>query len=107
MIDSSVNLSCSDRGVRLPLRVIPGASKNGCKGVHDGRLKIGVVAVAEKGKANLALTKWLANAFKLPVKQVLLVQGLRAQNKTFELQGIELADVEKKLEMLISADSRY
>lgn len=93
-------------GVLLPVKVTPGASRNGCKGVHDGRLKIGVVAIAEKGKANVAVTKWLANLFKLSRQHIQLVSGPASQNKTFKLIGIELSQVQKALEEVIGAVSR-
>ena len=101
-----MQISQSTDGVLLPVRVTPGASRTGCKGVHDGRLKIGVVAIAEKGKANVAVSKWLATLFKLPRKQIQLVSGSTSQNKTYELIGIKISQAETVLDEVIDTVSR-
>ncbi|WP_262692256.1 DUF167 domain-containing protein [Kordiimonas aestuarii] len=79
-------------GVRLPIRLTPGASKDSLDGfmeTADGlRLKAGVTAVPEKGKANAAIAKLLAKKLRLPKTSIRLIAGEQSRNKTVLIEGV-------------------
>ncbi len=72
-------------GTRLRLRVKPGARKTAIVGVHGGALKIAVAAAPEKGKANRAVVKLLAETFGLPSSAVTIASGETSQDKVAEI----------------------
>ncbi len=81
-----------ENGVRLAVRLQPGAAREAVDGLHradDGqvRLKVRVRAVAEKGRANAALEKLLARRLGIGVRAVRVVAGLRERNKLVALEG--------------------
>ena len=85
-------LQATADGVRLSLRVQPGASRERIEGVErlaDGRavLKVRLSAPAEGGKANAALVKLLAKAWKLPKGDLERVAGARRRTKTLLVRG--------------------
>ncbi|MCW8836063.1 MAG: DUF167 domain-containing protein [Rhodospirillales bacterium] len=74
-------------GVRVAIRVAPGASANRVMGLVDtadgGRaLKVSVTAAPEGGKANAAVVKLLARAWKVPKSSITVVSGVVERNKT-------------------------
>lgn len=72
-------------GTRLRLRVKPGARKTAIVGIHGGALKVSVAAAPEKGKANRAVVKLLAEALGLPPSAVTITSGETSQDKAAEV----------------------
>lgn len=82
-------LTPGEEGLRLRLRVAPGARRDGVVGVHGGALKLAVRAVAEKGRANDAVLRLLAGALGMAVQDVVLVAGAGSRDKVVVLRGID------------------
>ncbi len=78
------------------LKVQPNAGRNAILGIEalaDGRrvLKIQVTAAPEDGKANAAVVKLLAKAWKLPKGRLAIVAGQTARRKTLAVDGGDAA----------------
>jgi uncharacterized protein (TIGR00251 family) len=82
---------------RLRVRVSPGARRGGVAGRVGEVWKLRVTAPAEGGRANDAVVRLLAEAVDVPRRQVALVSGQTAREKVVELQGLEAAEVERRL----------
>jgi len=65
----------------LKLHVQPGAKKTEVAGLHGDALKIRLAAPPVEGKANLMLTKFLAEHFVVPLNHVTLVSGEHSRHK--------------------------
>ena len=65
-------------------------------GRHGDAWKVRVAAPAERGAANEALVRLLADALG-PSREVTLVSGHVARDKIVELEGIEPAEIESRL----------
>ena len=79
-------------GVRVAVRVQPGASRTGIDGLKildDGRvvLAIRVSAAADGGKANAALIKLLAKTWKVPKNSLDIVAGHGKRRKIVQIHG--------------------
>jgi uncharacterized protein YggU (UPF0235/DUF167 family) len=83
--------------LKLPLKVIPGASREHVQWFGEG-LKVKVTMVPEKGQANRAVEKLLAQRLGLPESAVRIVSGHTSQQKLVELDGIELTAIKMLLE---------
>ena len=100
-------------GVRLALRVTPKASRNAIAGLTDTAsatgskggtaLKVMVTAVPENGKANEAVIKLLAKAWKLPKTSLTVVAGATDRNKIVHVAG-DPADLVRRLTALLSQE---
>lgn len=93
-------------GVRVAVRVQPGASHTGIDGLKtldDGRvvLAIRVSAAAEGGKANAALIKLLAKTWKVPKNALEIVAGHGNRRKIVQIDG-DPANVLARLRMWMS-----
>ncbi len=84
------------------MRLQPGAGASRIEGIEraaDGtaRLKVRVTAAAEAGRANQALIKLLAKAWRLPARDIDLVVGAKSRNKIIMVH-IDTASLASKLE---------
>ena len=96
-----VNLRQLEKGVELPVKASPGSRRNEIRGVVDGALKISVTAVAEKGKANIAIIKLLAKELRIAKSQIELASGATSSLKKFLVLGIGLNTLEEQLDQLL------
>jgi len=80
-VSAGIELQETPEGIRLRLRVKPGARKNAILGAHAGALKIAVVAAAEKGRANEAVLDLLCEALAIPRSSLRLVSGAASRDK--------------------------
>ena len=72
-------------GTRVRLRVSAGAKKTAIVGAHGGALKLSVTAAAERGKANRAVVKLLADTLGLPASAVTITSGKTSPDKIAEI----------------------
>ena len=110
--------SCSDasllrrtaEGFRIAVRLQPGAGANRIEGIEraaDGaaRLKVRVTVAAEAGRANRALIKLLAKAWRLPARDIDVVVGAKSRNKIIMVHS-DTANRAGKLENWFEAKLR-
>lgn len=84
-------------GVIVPVKVVPGSSRDRVVGVLGDALKIATSAAAEKGKANAAVAGLLADALNVDARAVELVSGAAAPRKEFRVTGLTGRDVADRL----------
>lgn len=92
-----LDLQQHDTGTVLPIKALPGSSKNELRGIHDGRLKVCVTQIAEKGKANKAIIRFIASILDLPRGDVSIVSGHSSNEKQLLLKNINPQDVTSQL----------
>ena len=97
MSDAHLDLRQSDLGVLLPVKVVPGASRSRVVGILDGALKVAVAAPPEKGKANKALIKILAESLNLPKNRVSIEHGQSSHHKIVLLHGADVDHIRDRL----------
>lgn len=72
----------------LRVKVIPKSSRNEVAGyMADGTLKVKIAAVPEKGKANAALCRFLAEHFGVPARDVQILSGATSPHKRVRIAG--------------------
>lgn len=87
---------------RVRLRVSPGARRNQLVGRHGEGWKARVAAPPEGGRANEALLDLLARELSLPRRSLSIVSGQAAREKVVEMEGIDRAETERRLEAAAS-----
>jgi uncharacterized protein (TIGR00251 family) len=80
----------------ISVRVIPRSSKNSLAW-EQGKLKVRLTSPPIDGAANEALVALLAEELGLPKRQITIVRGASGRQKTVEITGVTLEDVEHKL----------
>jgi uncharacterized protein (TIGR00251 family) len=84
-------------GVVIPVKVVPGSSRDKIVGVLGDMLKIATSAAAQKGKANAAAGRMLARALGLDKRAVELIKGATSQHKEFRVVGLTPAEIRGRL----------
>ena len=69
----------------LSLHVQPGAKRMEVVGTHGDALKLRLAAAPVEGKANAALLRWLAEAFDVPTRNVVLLHGETSRAKVVKV----------------------
>lgn len=72
-------------------------------GRHGDGWKIRVAAAPERGRANDEVINVVAAALAISRSAVQLVAGASSRDKIVELQGIEVAEAERRLEHAVAA----
>jgi len=89
-------------GVRVAIRVGPGASRTRVGGTHGEALVIKVAAPPVEGKATEAALRALAEALGVRRRDVTLISGATRREKVVEVDG-DVAQVTANLDRLRSS----
>jgi len=87
----------AERGVALSLRAQPGSRRNELRFSQQSGLKVAVTQIAEKGKANRAITKVLAKSLGLRRSQIELVAGHTNALKQFLIRDVTVEQLEQRI----------
>lgn len=84
----------------LAVRLTPRGGRDAADGWAmdaDGRLylKVRVTSAPVEGEANAALIGFVARSLRLPKSAVRLAAGATARVKRLEIEGVEMADLER------------
>lgn len=83
--------------VSIAVKVVPNASRAEIVGWHGGVLRVRVTAPPEAGRANRAVVELLADALGLKRAAVTVAAGHGSPRKRIEVQGLERAEIERRL----------
>ena len=81
----------------LTVRVTPGARDSAVTGWQGDVLRARVREKAQKGRANEAVAKLLAKSLGIPASAVTLKRGPTSREKLFEVEGLDDAEIRKRL----------
>jgi uncharacterized protein (TIGR00251 family) len=81
----------------IRLRLTPGAREDTIEGWRDGVLRVRVRARPEKGRANEALVRLLAERLGLARSGVALVRGHTSRDKVVEVEGMSEEELRGRL----------
>jgi uncharacterized protein len=83
---------------RLEITVSPGAARSELVGRHAAGWRARVAAPPERGRANRALVDLLAEALGVPRDRVTVIIGRTARRKVVEVEGLDAAEIDRRLE---------
>jgi len=81
----------------LPIKVVPASSRNCIAGWLGDTLKVRVTAPAERGKANAAVERVLAEALGVSKECIRVVRGQTSARKAVEIIGLSEDEVHRRL----------
>ena len=83
---------------RLRLKVSPGAARTEIAGRHGDAWKVRVSAAPDRGRANDAVVRLLAERLHVRRAAVSVVSGHASRDKVVELHGLDPREAERRLE---------
>ena len=84
-----IELTAHPRGTVLRVRARPGARVDAILGEHAGALRIAVTAAPERGKANAAIARSLAEAIGCRPSEIEILSGEGSREKRFLIAGLD------------------
>ena len=82
----------------IAVRVIPRAKRNKIVGLlEDDTLKVRLTAPPVDGKANMALIKFLSDAFGIQKSDIEILSGETSRTKLIRLMGLTKKELRKKI----------
>ena len=88
-----INVTEKDSGIIIPVKVQPNASKERIVGEYNGQLKIAVTAAPEKGKANKAIIKLLAEKLGTKISSIRVISGETSRDKRVFIEGVKASSL--------------
>jgi len=82
----------------LNVKIVPGASRDCITGWLGESLKVCVKIRPEKGKANKAVEKLIAQALGISAGQIKIIRGYTSVHKVVEISSLSESAVREKLE---------
>jgi uncharacterized protein YggU (UPF0235/DUF167 family) len=86
-----------DGGTRIRVKITPGAERTELIGRHGDAWRIRVASAPERGRANDAALRLLAETLSLPRRNLSVVAGHTAREKVVAADGITAAEAEARL----------
>ena len=87
---------------RIAVRVHPGARHDALVGRRDnGEWKLAVSDPPEGGRANEGVVKLVASLLGISRQQVSVARGLSSRGKQVEIEGMSVAEAERRLAALL------
>ena len=83
---------------RLRIRVSPGARRDEIVGRQGEAWKVRVAAAPERGRANDAVVKLLADRLRLKPGELAVVAGRSGRDKVVELRGLGADEAARRLD---------
>jgi uncharacterized protein (TIGR00251 family) len=96
----AIQLTSEAAGVRLALKVVPGASRDRVVGELGDALKVSVSKPPQGGAANRAVVKLLARALDVAEANITLVRGHAGARKEVLVSGLTVQDLSTRLARL-------
>lgn len=87
-------------GVRVAIRVKPGASRTRVGGTYGDALVVAVSARAVDGAATTASLDAVADALGVRSRHVRLVTGVTSRDKVVEVDGLDADEVARRVALL-------
>jgi hypothetical protein len=87
----------SGEPVLLNIRVQPRAKRDEVVGERDGAIVIRLTAPPVDGKANAALTAFIAKAAGVPRSRVEIVRGATSRDKVIRVSGVAEGELRRAL----------
>jgi hypothetical protein len=87
-------------GIQLSVRVTPRSAKDQVEGIEAQHIKIRLRAAPEKGKANEAIIKILADFFDIAPSQISIISGQTSRIKKVFILTTHIQDIEAKIQTL-------
>jgi uncharacterized protein len=86
-----------DAAARIRVKVTPGTGRNEIVGRHGEAWRIRVASAPERGRANDAALRLLADTLSLPRRSLSVVAGHTAREKLVAVDGMSATEAEARL----------
>lgn len=91
MIDAGLQVRETSLGLEVRLHVLPRAKRNEITGLHNGALKLKVIAPPVDDAANRAVIEFFSTLLKIPKSNLHILAGSRSRDKILQIRDMSLS----------------
>ncbi|MFQ6100675.1 MAG: DUF167 domain-containing protein [Anaerolineae bacterium] len=91
--EATLQVTEEKEGCTFQVRVLPRGRRDAVVGLHGDALKVRLVAPPERGKANRALQKFLAERLGVSASAVEILSGHTSRRKRVRVKGVSAASI--------------
>jgi uncharacterized protein (TIGR00251 family) len=84
--------------VRLTVEVVPKSSRNAVVGWIGEALKVRVTAPPDRGRANEAVRRLMADTLELRPSRIRIATGPKSRRKVVEIEGLDEAEIRRRID---------
>lgn len=88
--------------MRLAIDVVPGSSRDVVVGWMGEALKVRVTAPPDRGRANEAVVRLMADTLELRPSRIRIATGPKSRRKLLEIEGLDDAEVRRRIDAAIA-----
>ena len=92
MINAGLQVSETDGGLTVRLHVLPRAKRGELAGLHNGALKVKVMAPPVEDAANRAVIEFFSDLLGIPKSNLKILAGNKSREKVLQIKGISTVD---------------
>jgi uncharacterized protein len=92
MNPSELQIHETGSGLQFRVHVLPRAKRCEISGIHNGALKIKVMAPPVDNAANRAIIEFLSSTFRLPKSSLQILAGARSRDKLLGIKGLSIQE---------------
>lgn len=96
-MSNEIDLQPDGDGIRLSVKVVPGASRSRVAGVLDRALRVAVAAPPEGGRANAEVIELLAEVLGVKRAAIRIVRGQTQRLKIVQISALTTGDAASKI----------
>jgi hypothetical protein len=93
MPETRLKLKPASTGIDVAIHVQPRARRNEISGLHNGALKLKVVAPPVEDAANRAVIQFFASLLNVPKSRLKIISGEKSRDKMLRLEGVSQPDL--------------
>lgn len=99
MTDTPLNIRETALGLEVHIHVQPRARRYEISGIHNGALKVKVVAPPVDDAANRAIIGFFASRLDIPKSSISIPAGSRSKDKILQIKGLSLRSFLDRLDL--------
>ena len=92
MIHAGLQVSETGGGLTVRLHVLPRAKRGELAGLHNGALKVKVMAPPVEDAANRAVIEFFSDLLGISKSNLKILAGNKSREKILQIKGISIAD---------------
>jgi uncharacterized protein len=97
MNETGLKVHETGTGLVIRLHVQPRAKRSEVVGLHDGALKIKVMAPPVDDAANRAIIEFFSKLLGMPKSRLQILAGEKSRDKTLQISGLSCAEFQSRI----------
>ena len=102
MMNARLRVNETSAGLTVRLHVLPRAKVSEIAGLHNGALKVKIMAPPVDDAANRAVVEFFSRLLGVPKSNMKILAGNKSREKVLQISGVSLVDFMARIQGILS-----